>query len=97
VNTGSSIAILDISGVPAVDSLVAQHLIKTVAATRLMGAECIISGIRSEIAQTIVHLGIDLSNVQTKATLASALKYAFGLLNIEAKKVERKSGFTKTL
>ena len=97
VNTGSSIAILDISGVPAVDSLVAQHLIKTVAATRLMGAECIISGIRSEIAQTIVHLGIDLSNVQTKATLASALKYAFGLLNIEAKKVERKSGFSKTL
>jgi rsbT co-antagonist protein RsbR len=90
VNTGSSIAILDISGVPAVDSLVAQHLIKTVAATRLMGAECVISGIRAEIAQTIVHLGIDLSNVQTKATLASALKYAFSLLNIEAKKVDKK-------
>ena len=61
VNTGSNIAILDISGVPMVDSMVAQHLIKTVSATRLMGAECIISGIRPEIAQTIVHLGIDLS------------------------------------
>ena len=60
VASGSTIAILDISGVPAVDSLVAQHLIKTVAATRLMGAECIISGIRPEIAQTVVHLGIDL-------------------------------------
>lgn len=86
VESGSTIAILDISGVPAVDSLVAQHLIKTVAATRLMGAECIISGIRPEIAQTIVHLGIDLSNIVTKATLASALKYAFGLLKIEVKK-----------
>src|SRR6185312_15069447 len=63
VETGSGITILDISGVPAVDSLVAQHLIKTVSATRLMGAECIISGIRPEIAQTIVHLGIDLSGI----------------------------------
>lgn len=88
VESGSTIAILDISGVPAVDSLVAQHLIKTVAATRLMGAECIISGIRPEIAQTIVHLGIDLSNIVTKATLASALKYAFGLLRIEVKKIQ---------
>jgi rsbT co-antagonist protein RsbR len=77
VETESTIAILDISGVPAVDSLVAQHLIKTVAATRLMGAECIISGIRPEIAQTIVHLGIDLSNVNTKSSLAHALKSAF--------------------
>ncbi len=86
VNTGSSIAILDISGVPAVDSLVAQHLIKTVSATRLMGAECIISGIRPEIAQTVVHLGIDLSNIVTKATLASALKYAFSILQLEIRK-----------
>lgn len=86
VETGSSIAILDISGVPAVDSLVAQHLIKTVSATRLMGAECIISGIRPEIAQTVVHLGIDLSNVITKATLASALRFAFQALNLEVKK-----------
>lgn len=87
VNTGSDIAILDISGVPMVDSMVAQHLIKTVNATRLMGAECIISGIRPEIAQTIVHLGIDLSNVVTKATMASALKHAFRTLRLEVRKV----------
>ena len=86
VTSGSTIAILDISGVPAVDSLVAQHIIKTVAATRLMGAECIISGIRPEIAQTVVHLGIDLSNIVTKATLASALKYAFSMLKLEVRK-----------
>lgn len=87
VESGSSIAILDISGVPAVDSLVAQHLIKTVSATRLMGAECIISGIRPEIAQTVVHLGIDLSNIITKASLAHALKHAFTLLRLEVKKI----------
>jgi rsbT co-antagonist protein RsbR len=87
VETGSSITILDISGVPAVDSLVAQHLIKTVSATRLMGAECIISGVRPEIAQTIVHLGIDLSGIITKASLASALKYAFTSLRLEVKKM----------
>lgn len=89
VDTGSSIAILDISGVPAVDSLVAQHLIKTVSATRLMGAECIISGIRPEIAQTVVHLGIDLSNIVTKASLASALRHAFGMLQLDVKKTIR--------
>jgi rsbT co-antagonist protein RsbR len=83
VETGSTIAILDISGVPAVDSLVAQHLLKTVSATRLMGAECIISGIRPEIAQTVVHLGIDLTTIVTKATLASALKHAFTILQLE--------------
>lgn len=83
VDTGSSIAILDISGVPAVDSLVAQHLIKTVSATRLMGGECIISGIRPEIAQTVVHLGIDLSSIITKSTLASALKAAFAMLQLD--------------
>ncbi|MBS1587720.1 MAG: STAS domain-containing protein [Bacteroidetes bacterium] len=94
VDTGSGIAILDISGVPAVDSLVAQHLIKTVSATRLMGAECIISGIRPEIAQTVVHLGIDLSNIVTKSTLASALKHAFTLLQLE---VRRKQKETSTL
>ncbi|WP_113653096.1 STAS domain-containing protein [Pedobacter namyangjuensis] len=86
VDTGSSIAILDISGVPAVDSLVAQHLIKTVSATRLMGAECIISGIRPEIAQTVVHLGIDLSSIITKSSLASALAYAFRTLRLEVRK-----------
>lgn len=89
VETGSSIAILDISGVPAVDSLVAQHLIKTVSATRLMGAECIISGIRPEIAQTVVHLGIDLSNIITKASLASALKHAFVMTSLEVRKTTR--------
>lgn len=86
VETGSGIAILDISGVPTVDSLVAQHLIKAVSATRLMGADCIISGIRPEIAQTIVHLGIDLTHIITKATLASALKYAFNTLRLEVRK-----------
>jgi rsbT co-antagonist protein RsbR len=82
VETGSSIAIIDITGVPTVDTLVAQHLLKTVAAARLMGAECIISGIRPAIAQTIVHLAIDLGDVITKATLADAFKTAlakFGL------------------
>lgn len=91
VRTGSGIAILDISGVPTVDSMVAQHLIKTVNATRLMGAECIISGIRPEIAQTIVHLGIDLSQIVTKSSLASALKHAFGSLRIEVSKAGARS------
>jgi rsbT co-antagonist protein RsbR len=76
VDTGSSIAILDITGVPTVDTLVAQHLLKTVAAARLMGADCIISGIRPQIAQTIVHLGVDLNAVTTKATLADAFAIA---------------------
>ena len=74
--TRSAIAIIDITGVPLVDTLVAQHLLKTVAATRLMGAECIISGIRPQIAQTIVHLGVELGDVTTKATLADALAVA---------------------
>ena len=77
VETGSEIAIIDITGVPTVDTLVAQHLLKTVTAIRLMGADCIISGIRPQIAQTIVHLGIDLESVTTKATLADALSLAF--------------------
>jgi rsbT co-antagonist protein RsbR len=76
VDTGSTIAILDITGVPTVDTLVAQHLLKTVAAARLMGADCIISGIRPQIAQTIVHLGVDLNSVTTKATLADAFAVA---------------------
>src|SRR5262245_44238345 len=76
VDTGASIAILDITGVPTVDTLVAQHLLKTVAAARLMGADCIISGIRPQIAQTIVHLGVDLNSVVTKATLADAFAVA---------------------
>ncbi len=76
VETGSAIAIIDITGVPTVDTLVAQHLLKTVAATRLMGADCIISGIRPQIAQTIVHLGVDLTEVITKATMADAFLIA---------------------
>lgn len=76
VETGAMIAIIDITGVPTVDTLVAQHLLKTVAAARLMGADCIISGIRPQIAQTIVHLGVDLSEVTTKATLADAFMIA---------------------
>jgi rsbT co-antagonist protein RsbR len=76
VQTSASIAIIDITGVPTVDTLVAQHLLKTVAATRLMGADCIISGIRPQIAQTIVHLGVNLGEVTTKATLADAFQVA---------------------
>ncbi|EMR01494.1 STAS domain-containing protein [Cesiribacter andamanensis] len=90
VNTSSNIAILDISGVPTVDTLVAQHLIKTVSAARLMGAECIISGIRPEIAQTIVHLGIDLLGVQTKASLAAALQTAFSRQQLSVVKAKAK-------
>ncbi|HET8643886.1 MAG TPA: STAS domain-containing protein, partial [Vicinamibacteria bacterium] len=76
VQTGASVAIIDITGVPTVDTLVAQHLLKTVAAARLMGADCIISGIRPQIAQTIVHLGVELGDVTTKASLADALAIA---------------------
>jgi rsbT co-antagonist protein RsbR len=76
VETGSEIAILDITGVPTVDTLVAQHLLKTISAIRLLGADCIISGVRPQIAQTIVHLGVDLGDVTTKATLADALLLA---------------------
>jgi len=76
VETGSQIVIIDITGVPTVDTLVAQHLLKTVTALRLMGADCIISGVRPQIAQTIVHLGVDLQGVTTKANLADALALA---------------------
>lgn len=76
VETGSDVAIIDITGVPTVDTLVAQHLLKTVTAARLMGADCIISGIRPQIAQTIVHLGVALGDVLTKATLADAFAVA---------------------
>jgi rsbT co-antagonist protein RsbR len=82
VATRSPIAILDITGVPTVDTLTAQHLLKTVAATRLMGAECIISGIRPQIAQTIVHLGVSLGDVVTKASLADAFRLALGKLGL---------------
>jgi rsbT co-antagonist protein RsbR len=77
VDTGSSVAIIDITGVPTVDTLVAQHLMKTVSAARLMGAECLISGIRPAIALAMVHLGVSFSEIVTKATLADALRHAF--------------------
>ncbi len=89
VATGSSLAVIDITGVPTVDTLVAQHLLKTVAAAQLMGADCIISGIRPQIAQTIVHLGIDLSTVATKASLADAFDLA---LKRRGLRVTRASG-----
>jgi rsbT co-antagonist protein RsbR len=82
VETGAGIAIIDITGVPTVDTLVAQHLLKTVAAARLMGADCIISGIRPQIAQTIVHLGVELADVTTKATLADAFGIALRRLGL---------------
>jgi rsbT co-antagonist protein RsbR len=82
VDTGAGIAIIDITGVPTVDTVVAQHLLKTVAAARLMGAECLVSGIRPQIAQTIVHLGVDLGDVATKATLAEAFRVALDRLDL---------------
>jgi rsbT co-antagonist protein RsbR len=82
VATSSPIAIIDITGVPSVDTQVAQHLLKTIAAIRLMGADCIISGIRPQIAQTIVHLGINLEDVNTRATLADALALALRRLGL---------------
>jgi len=86
VETGSSVAIIDITGVPTVDTLVAQHLLKTVSAARLMGADCIISGIRPQIAQTIVHLGVTLPDVVTKATLADAFLVALQRIGLVIKK-----------
>jgi rsbT co-antagonist protein RsbR len=92
VETGAAIAIIDITGVPTVDTLVAQHLLKTVAAARLMGADCIISGIRPQIAQTIVHLGVNLSDVTTKASLADA--FSIALKRTQAK-LPQQAGFAK--
>src|SRR5690606_15389959 len=80
VEQSAEIAIIDITGVPTVDTLTAQHLLKTVAAARLMGADCIVSGIRPQIAQTMVHLGVEL-NVVSKATLADALALALRRVN----------------
>jgi rsbT co-antagonist protein RsbR len=87
VETGAAIAIIDITGVPTVDTLVAQHLMKTIAAARLMGADCIISGIRPQIAQTIVHLGVNLEDVVTKATLADAFVVALGRVGASIKRI----------
>ena len=86
VSSGAEIAIIDITGVPTVDTLVAQHLLKTISAARLMGADCIISGIRPQIAQTIVHLGVQL-DVVSKATMADA--FALALRRIGKTVVDR--------
>ncbi|MGE5925869.1 MAG: STAS domain-containing protein [Gemmatimonadota bacterium] len=87
VETGAEVAIIDITGVPTVDTLVAQHLIKTVTAARLMGADCIISGIRPQIAATIVHLGVDLTDVATKATLADAFRLALARTGLTVSRI----------
>ncbi|UWZ40482.1 STAS domain-containing protein [Dactylosporangium roseum] len=89
VDTGSGFAIVDITGVPAVDTQVAQHILKTVVAARLMGAECIISGIRPQIAQTVVALGIEFGDIVTKASLADALRHALRASGVEL--VKRKA------
>jgi rsbT co-antagonist protein RsbR len=82
VDSGSTIAIVDITGVPTVDTQVAQHLLKTVSAARLMGAQCIICGIRPQIAQAMVHLGVEFADVVTKTTMADALAHAFRVLGV---------------
>jgi rsbT co-antagonist protein RsbR len=89
VSTGSSHAIIDITGVPAVDTQVAQHLLKTIVAARLMGAECVISGIRPQIAQTIVGLGIEFGDITTKASLADALRLTLQRSGLEVRKISR--------
>jgi rsbT co-antagonist protein RsbR len=94
VETNSQVAIIDITGVPTVDTLVAQHLIKTITAARLMGADCYLSGIRPAIAQTIVHLGIELEDVQTKAKLSDA--FALALQRLGKKVVNANSPVAKT-
>ncbi|MET7747380.1 STAS domain-containing protein [Micromonospora sp. NPDC005367] len=90
VDTGSPYAIIDITGVPAVDTQVAQHILKTVVAARLMGAECIISGIRPQIAQTIVALGIEFGDIATKASLADALRHVLRLSGVETSRRSRR-------
>jgi rsbT co-antagonist protein RsbR len=92
VETGSSYAIIDITGVPMVDTLVAQHLLKTISAARLMGAECIISGIRPQIAQTIVHLGVDLQGVTTKSSLADAFALVLARRGLTVRSVSTHNG-----
>lgn len=96
VETNSQVAIIDITGVPTVDTLVAQHLIKTITAARLMGADCYLSGIRPAIAQTIVHLGIDLNDVQTKAKLSDAFALALGRLGKSVVAIKSGAGVSVT-
>jgi rsbT co-antagonist protein RsbR len=95
VQTNSQVAIIDITGVPTVDTVVAQHLLKTVTAARLMGADCIISGVRPQIAQTIVHLGINLLDVTTKATLSDAFALAIKRAGLTLVKLQKKQAKEK--
>ena len=97
VQTNSRVAIIDITGVPTVDTLVAQHLLKTITAARLMGADCIISGVRPQIAQTIVHLGIDLAGVITKAKLSDAFALALQRTGQVVTKINGDNASKKTL
>lgn len=90
VEASAEIVIIDITGVPAVDTLVAQHLIKTVSAARLMGVDCIISGIRPQIAQTMVHLGVGFQDIKTKASLSEALREAFKIKGLKVLRAESK-------
>ena len=83
VDTQSRVAILDISGIPAIDTLVANHLIRTVTATKLLGAECIVTGVSSKIAQTLVHLGVDLSAITTRPSMSDGIAMAFEILNLK--------------
>jgi rsbT co-antagonist protein RsbR len=96
VQTNSRFAIIDITGVPTVDTLVAQHLLKTITAARLMGAECILSGIRPQIAQTIVHLGINLEDIITKSKLSDAFRLALERSGRKVTRVEKTSGASLT-
>jgi rsbT co-antagonist protein RsbR len=96
VQTNSRFAIIDITGVPTVDTLVAQHLLKTITAARLMGAECILSGIRPQIAQTIVHLGINLEDVITKSKLADAFRLALERSGRKVVRVDKSNGASTT-
>jgi rsbT co-antagonist protein RsbR len=96
VQTNSRFAIIDITGVPTVDTLVAQHLLKTITAARLMGAECILSGIRPQIAQTLVHLGINLEDVITKSKLADAFRLALERSGRKVVRVDKSNGANAT-
>jgi rsbT co-antagonist protein RsbR len=96
VQTNSRFAIIDITGVPTVDTLVAQHLLKTITAARLMGAECILSGIRPQIAQTIVHLGINLEDVITKSKLSDAFRLALERSGRKVVRIDKSTGTAQT-
>jgi anti-anti-sigma regulatory factor len=83
VETNSSVALLDVTGVPSVDTRTAQHLIETISAVRLMGAQAVLTGVRPAIAQTLAHLGINLADVVTRSSLAAGLRVALDILNLK--------------